>query len=585
MREYRTPELVPIPDTATTADAPAERAGRSPGQVVLRRRTAEGWTDVTAASFHDEVRALAAGLIESGVAAGDRVALLSRTRYEWTLLDYAIWYAGAVTVPIYPTASATQIAHVLRDSGAVAALVETAEHRALVLAAGLPAERATVIDDAGLAGLSGRAGAASLAAVAARRAERNAADLATIVYTSGTTGVMKGCALSHRNLLAMARNTIADIPAIFAEPGGSTVLFLPLAHSFARFVQIAAVESGLVLGHLPDPSSIMTELPVFRPTFLPAVPRVLQKIFDTAVRTATEEGKGGPFRQAIEIAIEYSRAQSGEGPKTTLRMKHAMMDKIVYGRLREAVGGAEYAVSGGAALGERLAHFYRGIGITVLEGYGLTETTAPVTANVPGKVSPGTVGRPVPGNAIRLAEDGEILVSGPTVFSGYWQDERATKEVLDPDGWLSTGDLGAIDDDGYLSVVGRKKEVIVTASGKNVVPEPLEDLVRAHPLVSHCVLVGDGRPFVACLIALDADELRFRGAGPEPNRDPALLAEIELAVAAANEQVSAAESIKKFAVLDRELDEEHGHLTASLKVRRAAVVRDFAADIEALYRG
>lgn len=589
MQEISVPALVVVPDSATTTDSVVRRAEEHPSDVMLRRRTPTGWTDVTAAECHAEVLALAKGLSAAGIRPGDRVALLSATRYEWTVLDYAVWFVGAVTVPVYHTASADQVATIVRNSGVVAGFAEKAENAAILTAAGLAADRVWLIEDDGLAALTGTAGDVDDATVERARTTRRADDPATIVYTSGTTGAMKGCVLSHRNLLAMAGNTIAAIPEIFAQLGGSTLLFLPLAHSFARFVQVIAIEGGLALGHLSDPSEVMAEVRAFRPTFLPAVPRVLQKIFDTGVRIAVEEGKEGPFRQGVDVAVEYSRALSGDGPSVTLAAKHAMMDTLVYGRLREAVGGARFAVSGAAPLGERLAHFYRGIGITVLEGYGLTETTAPVAANLPGAVRPGTVGRPLAGCTLRVAEDGEIFARGPNVFSGYWEDEAATKEVLDAEGWLRTGDLGTLDDEGYLTIVGRKKDILVTASGKNVAPEPLEDRVRSHPLVSQCVVVGEGRPFVGALITLDADETRFWRAhndagNGDPTTDAAVLAELDRAVADANTTVSHAEAIKKFRILPGDLTEAGGHLTPSLKVRRAVVLHDFAADVDALYR-
>lgn len=585
MQEFSEPALATVPDTATTTDAPVRRAAEEPGRPVLRRLAAGGWTPVAAADFHAEVLRLARGLAGAGVAPGDRVALLSRTRHEWTVLDYAIWYAGAVSVPVYPTAAAVQIESVVRGSGAVAGIGESAADRGRLAAAGVAAGRVWSIEDGGLDALAALGRDVPDSEIEARRTSRRASDVATIVYTSGTTGAMKGCALTHRNLLALARNTIAAIPEVFAEPGGSTLLCLPLAHSFTRFIQVTAVEAGLAVGHLAEPDALMAQLPAFQPTFLPAVPRMLRKIFDGAVRIAAAEGREEPFRQAAAIAAEYSRALSSpEGPADTLKAKHAMMDALIYGRLRAAVGGARFAVSGAAPLGEQLAHFYRGIGIPVLEGYGLTETTAPVAANVPSRLRPGTVGRAVPGCALRLAADGEILVRGPVVFAGYWNDEAATKEVLDEDGWLHTGDLGTLDEEGYLTVTGRIKDLLVTASGKNVAPEPLEEAVAAHPLVGRCVVVGEGRPFVAALVTLDAEALRAQGIeAADPRTDPGVLGAVEQAVAAANATVSHAEAIKRFRILEGEFTEERGQLTPSLKTRRAAVLRDYAAEVDALY--
>lgn len=589
MREYGVPALAAIPDSETTVCAPARWAAENPGHVMLRRRGPAGWSQVTAGEFHDQTLRLAGGLAAVGVQPGDRVALLSRTRYEWTLLDYAIWSAAAVSVPVYPTASDDQVSAIVANSSPVAAFAETAADGARLRSAGLPANRVWIIADGALGRIAERADDATVEAIKGRAAEQRSTDAATIVYTSGTTGAMKGCTLTHGNLLAVARNTIASIPEIFGQAGSSTILCLPLAHSFTRFVQITAIESGVALGHLPDPTTVMTELPAFRPTFLPAVPRMLQKIYDIAVQIAIAESREEPFRKAAEVAVDYSRALSGNGPDETLKAKHAMMDKLIYSRLREAVGGARFAVSGAAPLSEWLAHFYRGIGIIVLEGYGLTETVAPVAANVPSRVRPGTVGRPVPGCTLRVAGDGEVLVRGPSVFGGYWEDEGATKEALTVDGWLRTGDLGSLDDDGFLTITGRRKNIIVTASGKNVAPEPLEDRIMAHPLVSHCVVVGEGRPFVACLIALDDAATRSwlsrKGGDPgaDPRRDPAIAAEIERAVTEANAMVSQAEAIKKFLILGRDLSEADGHLTPSLKVRRTAVLSDFTVELDELY--
>lgn len=579
-----TPARVVIGDTETTTDAPRRRAAAEPDRVVLWRRSPEGWAGVTAAEFHDEVVRLAKGLLAGGVGVGDRVLLHGTTSYAWTLVDYAIWYAGAISVPVYPTSSVQQITAVAAGSGAVAAFSDG--DAATLVAAGLPEERVFGLDVAGLAEL-GRRGAGITGEELDRcREARCADDVATIVYTSGTTGAPQGCRLSHRNLLAVARNVIADIPEIFEQPGASTLLFLPLAHSFSRFVQVSAVESGLAVGHLGDPAAVVPELPTFRPTFLPVVPRVLEKVLGAARSRAAAEGRQESFARAVEVAVEYSMAGATGGPSGALATKHALMDAAVYGRLREALGGARFVVCGGAPLDPELAHFFCGIGVAVLEGYGLTETTAPVTANVPGRLRPGTVGTPVPGSSVSIAEDGEVLVSGPTVFEGYWAD--GDDHGMDAWGRLHTGDLGSLDEDGFLRITGRKKEVIVTGSGKNIVPDPLEQRVCAHPLVDRCVVVGEGRPFVACLIALDAEALATWLAahpGPaDPDDNAELRAELERALARANDTVSRAESIRRFRVLPGGLSEQSGHLTPSDKIRRSAVARDFAAEIELLYR-
>jgi long-chain acyl-CoA synthetase len=618
MREYSTPAVAEIPATASLADVVFERAEREPHAVVIRRKDAAaggGWRDVTAAQFHTDVAALAKGLIAAGIGAGDRVALLSRTRYEWTVADYAIWSAGAVTVPIYETSSAEQVEWILSDSAARALIVETPQHLAAIteVLGRLPAvERVWLIEDVDRAG-EVTAGMArpldSLAAegapvtdgqLAERRAARRAADLATIIYTSGTTGRPKGCQLSHANLLSDVQNSIGALPEIFAEPGRSALLFLPLAHSFARIIQIGCLESGTVLGHTPDVANLVADLGTFRPAFILAVPRVFEKVYNGAELQASASGlKSRIFKAAAQSAVAWSQTLGSSGrpqpgrQSLRLRAEHAVYDRLVYAKLRAATGGrVQYAVSGGAALGERLGHFFRGAGITVLEGYGLTETSPVISANRPGANKIGTVGPPIPSVTVRIAEDGEILAAGPNVFGGYWHNEAATKEMIDPEGWLHTGDLGELDEDGYLRVTGRKKDIIVTAGGKNVAPAVLEDRLRAHPLVSQCMVVGDGRPYVACLITLDEEALEA-WQGRHPNLahaspaqladEPELLAEIQAAVDDANKAVSRAESIRRFRVLPADFTEQAGYLTPSLKVRRGVVAKDFAADIDALY--
>jgi long-chain acyl-CoA synthetase len=640
MREYSTPIVAEIPSSANLSDVVFERAEHEPQAVMMRRKAessgaaanggpgangttgADGsdvWRDVTAAQFQAEVTALAKGLIAAGIEAGDRVGLMSRTRFEWTLADYAIWSAGGVTVPIYETSSAEQVEWILADSGARALIVETpALEQAIAEALGrLPSvPQVWVIDAAAPAGQAPAAaqptGSAPLDRLAAegagisdeklheRRAERGAADLATIVYTSGTTGRPKGCQLSHANLLADVRNAVGALPEIFNEPGRSALLFLPLAHSFARIIQVGCLESGTVLGHTPDVADLVTDLGTFRPAFILAVPRVFEKVYNGAeLQASASPVKSRIFRAAVQTAIEWSKTLGSSGRPTPgsqslrLRVAHGLYDRLVYRKLRAATGGrVRYAVSGGAPLGERLGHFFRGAGITVLEGYGLTETSAATTANRPGRNKIGTVGLPIPGSAVRVADDGEILVAGPNVFGGYWHNDAATAEMLDADGWLHSGDLGELDDDGYLRVTGRKKDIIVTAGGKNVAPAVLEDRLRAHPLVSQCIVVGDGRPYIACLVTLDEEALdawkgrhaELSGASTaELATNPQLLAEIQAAVDEANKAVSRAESIRRFRVLTEDFTEHSGHLTPSLKVRRAAVTKDYAADIDALY--
>jgi len=596
--EYGIPALIAVPDDASLTDVIFSRAASAPGQVVIRRRAGDGaWSDVTAGQFCDEVTALAGALVAAGIQPGDRVALLSATRYEWTLADYAIWTAGAVTVPVYETSSAEQVEWILGDSGAKAVITEKDEHEQVV--AGLR-DRLPGLADVwrvdGLAALAATGSGVTRDQLHAARKVRRAGDLATIIYTSGTTGRPKGCELTHRNLLSAVRNAVdGSLAELFQETGGSTLLFMPLAHVFARIIEVGCLESGAVLGHWPDSRTVAKGLPEFRPTFLLAVPRVFEKVFNTAQQTASASpAKARIFAAATETAIAVSRAKSAGKPAGLgLRARHAVFDRLVYGKLRAAVGGSvTYAVSGGAPLGERLGHFFRGAGITVLEGYGMTETSAAATVNKPSRNKIGTVGQPVPGVTARIADDGEILLKGSIIFGSYWNNPQATAETLDADGWLCTGDLGALDDEGFLQVTGRKKELIVTAGGKNVAPAVLEDRLRAHPLISQCMVVGDGKPFIACLITLDPEALEHwkkQHGKPESAtasdlaEDPDLLAELQTAVDDANKAVSRAESIRKFRVLLIDFTTDNDYITPSLKVKRALVAKDFAADIEALY--
>jgi long-chain acyl-CoA synthetase len=599
LRDYSSPALAEITDRASLADVVFSRAASEPGAVVMRRRSGDGnWQDVTATAFRAEVSALAKGLVAAGITPGDRVALMSATRYEWTLIDYAIWAVGAVTVPVYETSSADQVEWILGDSGARAVFAEADKHADLIAVARdrLP-DLAQVWRVDGIEALAAAGSGVGDDELDGRRADRTADDLATIIYTSGTTGRPKGCELTHRNLLADVRNAVAGaLVEVFEVEGGSTLLFLPLAHSFARIIQVGCLESGAILGHWPNASTVAQGLPEFRPTFLLAVPRVFEKVFSAAQQqAAASAAKSKIFQASVSTAIAWSQARDHQGAAAGpgLRLRHSLFDHLVYGKLRAAVGGkVQYAVSGGAPLGERLGHFFRGAGLTVLEGYGLTETSAAATVNRPGHNKIGTVGPPLPGVSMRIAEDGEILIKGPNVFAGYWQNKGATAETLDDDGWLSTGDLGDLDSEGFLRVTGRKKDLIVTAGGKNVAPAVLEDRLRAHPLISECLVVGDGRPYIACLVTLDPEALEHwkqqhgKPAGAtvaDLASDPDLIAEIQAAVDDANKAVSRAESIRRFRVLTVDFTEDSGHLTPSMKVRRAAVVKDFAADIDALY--
>ena len=605
MREFSIPALAQIPATANLADVVFRRAAEQPQAVVLRRPSGPSgvagesgsWTDVTASQFSGEVIALAKGLVAAGIEPGDRVALMSHTRYDWTLIDYAIWTAGAVTVPVYETSSAEQAEWILSDSGARACFVETASYGDII---GSFRDRVPALShvwriDSDLDSL--RAAGADLGdeVVAERAAKAGAADLATVIYTSGTTGRPKGCELTHENLLSDVRNAFLGPLTVVAgaqDPG--TLLFLPLAHVFARIIQVGCLEGGIVLGHCGDLTALLPALASFRPTFILAVPRVFEKVYNTAEQKAVSEKKGAIFSRAADAAIAYSRALDGPGrPSFGLRAQHAVFDRLVYGKLRAALGGrAEYAVSGGAALSERLSHFFRGIGVTVLEGYGLTETTAATTVNRPDRNKIGTVGQPLPGVAIKIADDGEILISGKNVFPGYWRNEAATKEVFAEGGWFATGDIGELDEEGFLRITGRKKEMIVTAGGKNVAPAVLEDRLRSHALISQCMVVGDGKPFVAALITLDPEALGpWKQAHGKPadatvaalRDDPDLVADVQAAVDDANQAVSRAESIRKFRILDVDFTQEAGQLTVKLGIRRSVLLKDFAADIDALY--
>jgi long-chain acyl-CoA synthetase len=600
VREYSIPALVEVSAPARLTDVVYRRADAEPAMVVLRKRTSTGsWQDVTAAQFRAEVTALAKGLMAAGIGPGDRVAVMSRTSYEWTLIDYAGWAAGAVTVPVYETSSAEQVEWILSDSSASAVFAETSAHHDIIsgLRGRLPG-LAHLWMTGELGELASGGTQVSDQQLEQRRAGRTAADVATIVYTSGTTGRPKGCEITHGNLLADVRNAVAALPEIFETPGCSTLLFLPLAHVFARIIQVGFVEAGAVLGHWPNINTVADGLGEFRPTFVVAVPRVFERVYDIARRQASASAaQARIFAAAADTAIAWSRAHDDaaapRGGRPALRLRHALFDRLVYGRLRAALGGRlRYAFSGGAPIDERLVHFFRGAGITVLEGYGMTESSGAATMNRPASSKIGTVGQPAPGVTIRITDDGNIQMKGPSIFRGYWRNDAATRDALDRDGWLLTGDTGTLDDAGFLRVTGRLKELIITAGGTNVAPAVLEDRLRANPLVSQVMVVGEGRPYVAALITLDRDGLRTwekqhgqpTGAGSgDPAGDPALIAEIQRAVDDANKSVSRAESIRRFQILGTDFTEASGELTPTLKLRREVVARNFAPDIEALY--
>lgn len=598
MREFSTPLSISLPTTGNLTDDVVTNAREAADVAVFSRATADGWVDVTAGRFHDEVRAVAKGLVASGVEPGDRVALLSKTRYEWTLLDYAIWFAGAVTVPIYETSSAEQIGWILQDSGARAVVAEGPEHLARVSEArqggDLPELQHVWSIQDNAVDVLGRLGAdVSDEVLEERRTTATPDDLATLIYTSGTTGRPKGCMLTHGNFMFELGVAVDELSELFETDDASTLLFLPLAHVFARIIQVGAVKSRARLGHSADIKNLVADLGEFRPTFVLAVPRVFEKVFNTASQRATADGRGAIFERAADTAIAWSRALDGGRVPLRLRAQHAVFDKLVYGKLRQALGGScVYAVSGGAPLGDRLGHFYRGIGLTILEGYGLTETTAALTVNLPDAQKVGTVGRPIPGTSVRVGDDGELLFRGGQVFTGYWGNEDATAEALDGDGWFHTGDVGEVDDEGFVRITGRKKEILVTAGGKNVAPAVLEDRLRAHALVDQCLVVGDGQPFIGALVTIDretfpgwAEQHGKSGSIADLLEDPDLVAAVQDAVDDANKAVSKAESIRKFTILADEWTEEGGQLTPSLKLKRRVVMSQARAQVEALYLG
>jgi len=594
MNEITTPALVPSATAGNLTNLIAERAWFEPERITMSRPLGDGWQSVTAKEVDEEVRATAKGLIAAGIQIGDRVAIMARTRYEWTILDFAIWYAGAVVVPIYDTSSAEQIDWILNDSSTVGIIVETPALRELVQTV-LPSHTKhiwTMTEDV-LAVLRNAGAQVSDDEIERRRAALLPDTLATLIYTSGTTGKPKGVSLTHGNFLAECGNVVQGASDLFLKPGGSTLLFLPVAHVFGRMVQIGAINSGLHLAHCSDPlGRLPIDLASFKPTFVLAVPRIFEKIYNGAEARAEAAGKGKIFRKAAETAIAYSEAMDKKKISPLLTLKHGLFDKLVYSKIRAGMGGrVEAAISGGAPLGVRLGHFYRGAGVTILEGYGLTETTAGATLNLTGAHRVGSVGRPIPGTSIKIAEDGEVLIRGGIVMGGYWQNDAANAEAFDSQGWFQSGDLGKLDDEGFLYIVGRKKELIVTAGGKNVAPAVLEDRLRAHPLVSQCLVVGDNQPFIAALVTIDQDSLKGwvtnnkkEGASmADLANDPDLIAVIQTAVDDANKAVSKAESIRKFTILTTDFTIAGGHLTQKLSIKRHVVAKEFAKEIDQLF--
>ncbi|MEU7114215.1 AMP-binding protein [Streptomyces sp. NPDC046182] len=606
MREFTVPPVEAAPQVGGLADAVFDHAEQTPDRVAFGRKDAAGeWQDVTSAQFRDEVLALAKGLIAHGVRFGDRVAIMARTRYEWTLFDFALWTLGAQSVPIYPTSSADQVYWMLHDAEVTACVVEHEDHAMTIgsVVDRLPRLQRLWQLDAGAVDELMAAGTEIDEDVVQRHRRAVTPDsVATIIYTSGTTGRPKGCVITHSNFMFETDMLVGRWEPVFhSKPGdeASTLLFLPLAHVFGRMVEVAAVLSGVKMGHQPvlAASALLPDLVSFRPTFILAVPYIFEKVFHAARRKAESDGKVGPFDKAVDVAVKYAEAMEhkafgiGPGPSAGLRMQHQFFEKVVYGKVRDAMGGrVRHAMSGGSGMDRRLGLFFEGAGVTVFEGYGLTESSAAATANPPERVKYGTVGQPVPGTTVHIAEDGEVWLHGGQIFSGYLNNPKATAAVLN-DGWLATGDLGMLDEDGFLTITGRKKEILVTSGGKSVSPAGLEERVRAHPLIAQCIVVGNDRPYIAALVTMDQEAvehwLAMQGRAPLPPaelvRDPSLETEIRRAVVAANTLVSQAESIRTFRILAHPFSEEHGLLTPSLKLKRKAIEKAYAAEVEALY--
>ena len=597
MKQFTTPPQHESRPDENTTDLLLGRLRSNPSVPIYELAQPDGsYAPVATADFIEDVKRLAKGLMASGVESGDAVAILSRTRYEWALLDWAVWWAGGVSIPIYETSSPSQIQWIASNAEAKFAVVESTRHKEDMesVRGDLPAlTRIGVLDDGILEDLRSRGESVSDEDLEARRTSRRMEDVATIIYTSGTTGRPKGAQLTHANFVDTTRSAVTLLGQQVLPPGSRLLMFLPLAHVFARLITVLAASWPVTTAFTPDTKNLLADLAAFKPTFLLAVPRVFEKVYNGAEAKAIAGGKGKIFSAAAQTAIDYSTALSNGKVPFTLKAKHALFDKLVYGTLRQAMGGdVQWAVSGGAPLGARLSHFFRGIGVTILEGYGLTETTAPISVNLPWDVRPGTVGPPLPGASVAIDEDGEILAKGVMVFKGYHNNPEATAEAM-TDGWFRTGDLGSLDADGSLTITGRRKEVIVTAGGKNVSPAQLEDQLRSHPLVSQCVVIGDQKPFVAAILTLDSEMLGtwLKNNGlPEMDvaqaaKNEKVRAELQTVVDRANATVSRAESIRAFEVIDSDFTEENGYLTPSLKLKRNVVVQDMAEIIDRIYAG
>lgn len=594
MTETYIPPLVAADPDANATALLKERLSLTPHDPLFALQEGDAWRDITTQEFYDQVIALAKGLIAAGVEPGEKIGIIQKTSYEWTLIDFAVWFAGAVLVPVYETSSPAQIQWILSDSGATKLFVQNSEYFARFdeVHPDLPnIGKVWQLELGDLDKLTESGKKITDAEVEKRSTLAKGKDLATLIYTSGSTGKPKGVVLSHSNFVELSRNSAAAMPEVI-ERGASTLLFVTIAHVFARFISVLAVYSGVKVGHQPDTTQLVPSLGSFKPTFLLAVPRVFEKVYNSAEQKAEGGGKGKIFRKAAEVAIEHSKALDAGKVPLGLKLQFALFDKLVYSKLKAALGGrVQYAISGSAPLGLRLGHFFRSHGVKVLEGYGLTETTAPATVNVPSKFKIGTVGPALPGVGIKIADDGEVLVKGINIFDGYWNNDAETKASFDGE-WFKTGDLGELDSDGYLTITGRKKELIITAGGKNVSPAQLEDPIRANILVGQIVVVGDQKPFISALITLDSEVLPvwLNNNGEDPQlsveeaaRNPKVLAEIQRAIDAANSTVSRAESIRKFVILPKELTIESGHLTPKLSVKRAVILKDFASVVDSIY--
>ncbi len=591
------PAVVPADPGANITDLLMDRLAATPDLVLFSLPRNGQWLPVTTKEFHAQVVALAKGLVAAGIEPGDKIGLICKTRYEWTLIDFAVWFAGAILVPVYETSSPSQVQWNLSDSGATSVIVETADHFARFDE--VHPELASIgsvwqIDLGDLDKLVAGGVDITDAEIERRRNLAVGDDMATLIYTSGSTGKPKGCVLTHANFLETSRNAAVALKEVLVHPeGASTLLFITTAHVFARFISVLCVHAGVRVGHQADTKTLLAALGSFQPTFLLAVPRVFEKVYNSAQQKAVAGGKGKIFDSAAHVAVEHSKlVQAGTSIPLGMKIKFALFDKLVYSKLRAAMGGkVVWAVSGSAPLGAHLGHFFKSLGIVILEGYGLTETTAPANVGLATQAKIGTVGPPLPGVSVRVMDDGEIEVKGVNVFKEYWKNPQATADTFD-DGWLKTGDIGDFDADGFLTITGRKKEIIVTAGGKNVAPAALEDPIRANPLVGQVIVVGDQKPFIGALITLDPDMLPVwlnnhqEDAGmtlEQASVNKTVLAEIQRAVDHANEGVSRAESIRKFTLLSVELTEDSGHLTPKMSIKRNIILRDFAQEIDTMY--